>query len=185
MELETIDRFDEKIISIGPRCLTAIQDLELRGFKVRSFSHDEFLFYLSKSSTLLTIPGLTSAFEAFYLVIPTLFLPPLNYSQFLNLRTFRFLKLSHIGSHWDDYFPNLSNSCLSEEEGVRMIESLIAQAYRDPTILANIVKSYATELADKISINFMADKQNSFYQSLGGCGTHDAVKLIEGVFKDG
>jgi len=185
LEIERIDIFDEKIITIGPRCLQSMKELERNGFKVRSFSHDEFLFQLSKSSTLLTIPGLTSSFESFCLAIPTLFLPPLNYSQFLNLRTFRSLELSHIGSHWDDYFPNLNTNGLPEEEGVQMIESLIAQAYRDPSILTSIVKSYEIVLEDTVNIKLMTDKQNNFYQSLGGCGTHEAVKLIEGLSTDG
>jgi len=181
IELTSINMFDEMIIAIGPRGLAGLQDLIHHGFKLFTFSHDDFLQQLSKSDTLFTIPGLTTAFESFHLAIPTLFLPPLNYSQFLNLRTFRLLGLSYTGAHWDDHFSTPNTNQLTEKEGVQMVESLVAKAHNDPTVLSTIVKGYKTILQDKHSLESMASKQNNFYKSLGCCGTYEAVELIEGL----
>ncbi len=181
-ELLSLNEFDEKVISIGPRCLSNLQDLREQGFEINTFSHEDFLTHLASTSMLLTIPGLTTAFEAFHLSTPTLFLPPLNYSQFMNLRKFRCLGLTASGSCWDDYFPSVITNQLPEEEGVQLVESFISKALDNTEIIPAIVQSYRDVLQSETDIQPMIDAQMEFYKSLGGCGTSEAVKLIEGVF---
>lgn len=182
--ISILNKFERKIVSIGPRCINVLKHLESTNLKVRTFSHDEFLELLSGASMLLTVPGLTTTFESFHLGVPTFFLPPLNYSQLLNLRRFRALGLSNMGFCWDDYLPELMPEILPEKDGVQMIEELISKAIKDKKLFFIIVDQYKKMLSIE-NIDNIALEQDKFYQSIGGRGTYDAVQLIEGILQDG
>ena len=182
--LDNMTSFENKIVSIGPRCAKSLQNLNSFGFHVNTFSHDAFLNELSQAQLLLTIPGLTTAFEAFHMGIPTFFLPPLNYSQFHNLRKFRSLDAAKGGVHWDDLYPTLSNQQLPEEEGVQLIESLIGRTLKTPELMSEIINQYVWLLNNWRSMEDISLHQRRLYDSIGGCGTYQAVALIEKVLSD-
>ncbi len=184
-QLVGIPGFENKTVSIGPRCLPELKDLEGLGVHINTFSHNDFLQQLSQANVLLTIPGLTTVFEAFHISIPTLFLPPLNYSQLLNSRVIysKGASLSKVG--WDNCFPENSSEKLPEAAGVRYVESLIKGALQNQEVFSSVTKNYIEPLHDSSALQFISNKQNQFYKSLGGCGTYKAVKLIEEMLLHG
>jgi hypothetical protein len=69
------------------------------------FSHQEFIARLNNAQLLLSSPGLTTTYEAFWLNVPVRFLPPQNYSQTLMLDQYRTDSLVDRSLHWKDVYP--------------------------------------------------------------------------------
>ncbi|MFA6268526.1 MAG: hypothetical protein WCW13_05395 [archaeon] len=128
-------------------------------------SHKEFLELLRKTKLLITTPGLTTSFEAFHYGAPTVFLPPENYSQFLNLKEFRKQKVAQYSFHWMDIYPNL-NLVAGEDEtaGVCKVLEAIKKFETDTESKHKLEQFINTILSTQ---EFDADNQQEYLNSLG------------------
>lgn len=174
-------KFERKTLAVGPKQRHRLKSLEADGFKVLTMTRSEFLKELSSSDVFLTTPGLTAAFESFSLATPCAFLPPFNYSQFLNLDEFRRVGVAPQSIHWRDC--GLGKSIcprLEETTAVRHIEQLIIAATHN----AGIVNSLRSALSDVVSETYhsgrgtLSSKQHQYFEALGGIGTKSATEFI-------
>ena len=100
-------QFDEVLVVSGSRVCERLASLwKHLPLRFATLKHQEFVKTLSESVILVTTPGLTTLLEAFALGVPTIFLPPQNYSQYLILR-----KLEERGyplplMNWPRFFPD-------------------------------------------------------------------------------
>lgn len=179
-QLEFATYFKEKIISIGHRHLDRIKHLEKEGYIINTYRHDKFLNLLRNSRLLLTVPGLTTMYESFSNSIPTIFLPPLNYSQFLNLKKLEKSLVAKYSVNWDSVYE-IPSSIIEEEEGVRMIESFLLKSLVKKDIQKTFCDNLSTLNNYEAEFSKLSLKQSLFYNSKGGCGTKDAVNQIKKV----
>lgn len=69
--------------------------------------HRDFVERLSSARTFLTVPGLEAPLEGWAAGVPTLFLPPSNSSQYVQLDEFRRRGVGDLSVHLRDFLPPL------------------------------------------------------------------------------
>ena len=128
-----------------------------------SLGHQEFLNAVANAPLLITHPGLYSPFEAIGLGTPTVFLPSSNYTQVLQLATFRECGLAPWAIDWIDLVGRTVPAGLQESEGVREVLQLVS-TLDDVEITARLVNTLRCWLS-------LADKE----LRIGGAQQRDAA----------
>ena len=171
----------EKIIFTGNRkCLQLLKPQyseELTNVTFRCLSHTAFLRELVKSKSFLTSPGLAATYEAFFYKVPVIFLPPQNYSQFLQLKRLRASDVAPQSIHWLDFFPeNDIPDNLLEEEGVRRTLQCIYAFEHDSAAQEEMVQ--LLRLYFNKEMENLLHKQDEFLKSMGGDGARQIAKQL-------
>jgi len=181
-QLDVLETFGRKVLTVGPRQRGRLMPLAAEGLEVLTLDHDAFLQELAGAQVLCTTPGLTVTFESFALGVPCVFLPPFNYSQFLNLLAFRENEAAPLGIHWKDYgVAGSIHAGMEEGVAVRQIETCIARAVQHPPLRFRIRKDLSGALAqatEPATASSMRAAQNRYFQRLGGLGTAETVAFI-------
>ncbi|MBA7592222.1 hypothetical protein ES708_34400 [subsurface metagenome] len=180
IQLASINGFEEKIITIGPRFIKELACLEEYGYIIQTCSHEEFLTLIKSTNLLMSVPGLTSTFEAFSLSIPTLFLPPMNYSQLLNLQKLKNSGVADYSINWHDLY-DVPDEILEETQGVSLVESFLTKSLINNEMQISMKNRFETEINNKENLHSLANKQKCFFEKCGGVGTHEAVNLIKNL----
>lgn len=129
-------------------------------------NHKDFLELLRKSKLLITVPGLTTTFEAFYYETPVAFLPPQNYSQLLNLDIFRKKNLAKNSFQWSDIYPHIKiQPGENEKKSVEKVLKCIKKFESDKTAQKKF-RNYLTNLIQLERSNSTI-KQKQYLNSLG------------------
>ncbi len=136
-----------------------------KNFIIGSMEHREFLKVLSEAKLLITIPGLTTTFEAFNYNVPTIFLPPENYSQFLNLKSFEMHSAGKKIFNWSDIYKTKINLFEDEQKAVDKILFLIRRFEKDKINKLNFKNKLIKVLKNVNSIS--VKNQDKFIKSLG------------------
>jgi hypothetical protein len=106
--------------------------------RITSLSQQDFYRELARCGVLLTASGLSSFAEALFRGRPTLFLPPLNYSQYFQSRTYASLLDSPWIVHFDQFegYPRVKAG-VPEAQGVAQVFELGRRFGDDPRAQAN------------------------------------------------
>lgn len=174
--------FDCKILTVGPRQIQRLSGLDAWGFSVQTLHRSDFLKALSSASLFLTTPGLTATFESFAVGTPCAFLPPFNYSQYLNLDEFRDAGVAPLSTHWRDYGLGVG-ICphMDEVSAVHTIEQQIQNAMRDQTLVRRLRGDVSAMVAAGVRATVDDDfsaRQKEYFESLGGLGTTAAKDFV-------
>jgi len=182
-DLPALNKFDHKLLAVGERQHKALEQLKDYGFVIETCEHRQFLKHLANCDVFLTTPGLTGSFEAFCLRAKTCFLPPFNYSQYLNLQTFRRFGAAPLSLHWSDLGigTELLKPCLPEEQAVSSLERAISDAFSE----AKALKVFREILDRHISLALYESDQSAifyfqhdYFSQNGGVGTLEAARYI-------
>ncbi len=166
-----VSKFDgEAILLAGDRAVAHLQhNYAGNGISFASVSHDEALSLLAEARLVLTAPGLTTSLACFQLRVPTLFLPPQNYSQWRILERWRELDLAPSALHWSDFLP------------AGPYPDQLPEADRSPTIRqvirhlasqADVADSLLQTLRDGTDGDLLplSQRQFTYFESLGDNG---------------
>jgi hypothetical protein len=183
MELPILKKFERKLLAVGKRQHSALKRLKNEGFTVDTCGHRQFLKHLANCDVFLTTPGLTGSFEAFCLRAKTCFLPPFNYSQYLNLQTFRRFGAAPLSLHWSDLGVGIEllTPRLPEEYAVSLLEKAISTSLNDTKalkvfrILLDRHISLALSESDQSALFYF---QQEYFNQNGKVGTLIAAKYI-------
>jgi len=182
-ELPILKMFERKWIAVGKRQHSALDTLKNEGFAVETCGHRQFLKHLTNCEIFLTTPGLTGSFEAFSLRAKTCFLPPFNYSQYLNLQTFRRFGAAPLSLHWSDLGvgTELLKPRLPEEYAVTLLEKSIFDKLNDSKAL----EIFRALLDKHISLALSEPEESAlfyfqhvYFNQYGKVGTLTAAKYI-------
>ncbi len=141
-DLENVLPFDRILFTGGETAMKQlVAQFDDRGGSVRfaSLGHVEYLEELSRSSLLLAHPGLSTPMEAFAYNIPIVFLPPMNYTQVMQLRRFRALGCAPYGIEWEEllYMERIPED-LPEPDGVMIVLQYIKRLETDNTVYQSL-----------------------------------------------
>jgi MoaA/NifB/PqqE/SkfB family radical SAM enzyme len=101
---------------------------------------------LATAKAVVLAPGLTSFYEATSAKVPTFFLPPHNYSQYLQLQSYRTVLADDYLCDWGHLGVDAELSCfLPEDEMLEQVDSAIAQFVRRPEVLAQRLAQFLCE----------------------------------------
>ena len=183
VDLPALQEFDNKLLTVGKRQHAALRGLERQGFVVRTCGHRDFLSSLATCDVFLTTPGLTGSFEAFCLGTKTCFLPPFNYSQYLNLQTFRQFGAAPLSLHWSDLgvCTELLQPRLPEERAVNLLETSISHAVSETqaiSILRELLTRHVSLAAHEPKHSYLFHFQRHFFSQNGCIGTPMAADFI-------
>jgi len=133
---------------------------------------------LVSSNLLLTSPGLTTTLEAFMAGVPTVFLPPQNYSQYWILKKLRQQELAPVSYHWDDLPMTLPVSERMERAaGIKLVLKGLEYFGNSQQAQHDFIRTYESVLdADLAKLR---EAQHSFAASLGSNGVVTVVQQIK------
>lgn len=96
------------------------------------FGKSEFEDLFAKCIKFISAPGLTSINESYYIAKDVLFLPPQNYSQYLNLKYLRYNVPAVKSISYEDLFNvEKIQEYLPEEDGIVLIKRLSERLIND------------------------------------------------------
>lgn len=151
-----IDKFDKVIVCGGSGVIRSLTlDVKNEKIKIATLSNEEYLKELDTCSHCIMASGLGNFFETLWRDKQIMYLPPINYSQLLQLNYYEKMNLGFQMVNWDkfDFYKQIP-SLLNEEVGVNLV-------------LENVEK-YIETLNDKTilkSVNdFINSNQEEFYK---------------------
>ena len=185
-DLPALNKFNHKLIAVGYRQHKALEQLKNYGFTIETCGHRKFLKLLAQCNVFLTTPGLTGSFEAFCLKTKTCFLPPFNYSQYLNLQTFRKFGAAPLSLHWSDLNvgTELLKPCIPEEYAVSTLEKAVSCVAKDTKalkILRKILDRHITIALEETNESPLFYFQQELFSRNGGIGTLQGAEFIMDV----
>jgi hypothetical protein len=143
-----------------------------------TLGHKAFLQELSASRLLITSPGLTTTYEAFAASVPTVFLPPQNFSQFLILARLQAAGVAPYGLHWRDLYPDADVRIgESEPAGVATVLECIRRFEGDAASQAQFLHTYTAALEADTDVA-LVERQHGFVQSVGADGASEVSARI-------
>lgn len=117
--------FDGEIVVCGGnRVISALKERHWeKKVHFRSFSNAEYLEIMKKSKYLIMSPGLGNFYEVMSTSPEVFMLPPINYSQFLQLKNYIQYDVGITTLNWDafDWYVRVPDY-ISEDEGVSLVK---------------------------------------------------------------
>ena len=167
---DLLDAFPDAVFLAGGRCIDHLSArYQQSKLDFVSASSDEARRLLASAALVLAAPGLTTALECFQGGIPVYFLPPLNYSQWWILKTFRHHGLAPGAFHWEDVFRDSPLAeRMTEELRVTRFRNVIARVIREEAAAAALrdgFQAHARHASDDLG-----QRQRAFFDRLGPNG---------------
>ena len=176
---ELIDSFDKIIICGGSPVLKGISIKENDKIDIKTLSHNEYLKVLGDSSHCIMAPGLGNFIETIGQQKNIMFLPPINYSQLLQIAYYRKLKLGLVSINWNDFsFYKKIDLYMPEDDGVnRVLENV--DCY---------LKSDNRDYINAIVKKFLKREQKDYYQMrekyIKSFDDDGAKKIVDYIISD-
>ncbi|MET7715607.1 hypothetical protein [Streptomyces sp. NPDC005407] len=152
-------------------------------YSFECLGHQEFLGRLASSCAFLTVPGLEAPLEAWSAGIPTLFLPPSNSSQYVQLDEYRRQGVAAASIHLRDHLPGLDLMRLPlRDRSARFLEQLGGFEH-DPDLRRSWGKQLEAMLNDTSTWPQLVSDAHAFVERLGRNGLDDCVEAIEALLR--
>lgn len=166
------------ILLAGARCVQYLKQQVHERLPCVSVAHDEALGYLAGAQVVLTAPGLTTSLECFQLGVPTLFLPPQNWSQWCILKVFRDNGLAPIAVHWGDFASTGSPAAAPLEQRSASVRQVVRELSASRDVRSALCRSLRPGALD--TLESLAERQHKWFDQLGSNGVEQIAKeLIE------
>ena len=149
------------------------------GYEFACLGHDDFLRELGRSDALLTVPGLETPLEGWAYRVPTVFLPPSNSSQYVQLDEYVEHGVAAARAHLRDLLPPVELRDRPLREIMVEFLSLLAEFERRPDLTARAVREVSSHLADRAGWPDLVAVGDRYLDSLGGPGLDAAVAAVE------
>jgi len=176
--------FDKVILATNERILSNLsQKFPNSPFKFTTCgSHRKFLKELARSEVALITPGLITSQSAFNFETPSIFLPPSNNSQYLQIDEFRKLGLAIASVHLDNFLPRLELRGKDPHKTIKEVLNQLRQIDKSTEQKQNIGKA----IQELVSTRHQWSRKSTnvgreFLDSLGGNGIEDVVDKIEEI----
>lgn len=173
-------QFDRVIVATSERIVKELSEQFVNiPFEFMCLPHDQFLKELSQSEVVLITPGLVTAELSFESGTPTIFLPPSNNSQYLQLDQFVERNLAPASIHLSDFMPRLELQGIPLKESTQMVLKQLHELSQSSDIQLKI-GSRIKELIEKRKgwSKIFIDNGRKFIDSLGGNGAQATADEI-------
>jgi len=183
--LESVDwsKFDKVIVAISERIAKELSEkFSDSPFEFKTLAHDKFLDELSHSEVILITPGLVTAELSFESGTPTIFLPPSNNSQYLQLDQFIEYDLAPAHAHLSDFMPRLELKGVPLRDSTQMVLKQLKEFEKSTEVQKRMGEriNKLIQERDKWSSEFIS-KGKKFIDSLGGNGAYIAADKIKQI----
>jgi len=180
--LRSVDwsRFDKVVVATSERIAKGLsKKFTQTPFEFQCLPHDKFLENLSHSQIIIITPGLVTAELSFESGTPTIFLPPSNNSQYLQLDQFIELGLAPAHAHLSDFMPKLELSGVPLRDSTKMVLKQLREFEQSIEAQKKVGERINKLIESRLewSPGFIS-KAREFIDSLGGNGVFSAVAKI-------
>lgn len=177
--------FDKVIVATSERIASALaKKFPKAPFEFTTLSHDKFIKELSQSEIILITPGLVTAELAFESGTPTVFLPPSNNSQYLQLNQFIKKGLAPAHAHLSDFMPFLKLAGVPLKKSTKIVLDQLKEFEQSPQLQDKVGHRLNTLLTNRDNwANKFIIKSRKFIDSLGGNGAYDAAEKINKILE--
>jgi hypothetical protein len=151
------------------------------GFRFACLDHQEFLDTLATSSVFLTVPGLEAPLEAWTHGVPTVFLPPSNSSQYVQLDEFRQQGVAGASIHLRDYLPGLDLMSLTLRQRSQTFLGQLREFELSPALHDRVGVRLTDMLSNARAFGAMVSAGTRYIDSLGGNGLSACLAAIENL----
>lgn len=151
-----LDEFDKVLICGGSKVIDnlKINNLSTK-IEVKTIAHEEYLKEMKVSKKIILSSGLGNFIESLNLKKDILYLPPVNYSQLLQLNYYKKMEFGFDMINWSDFdFYKEIPELLDEATGVNMVVD---------NVINFMKKDYQLVINKKIE-NFINNTQEEFYK---------------------
>jgi hypothetical protein len=148
-------------------------------FIFKALPHNTFIQELANSQISLMVPGLETPLEAFSYRIPTIFLPPSNSSQYVQLDYFINRGAATMSVHFTDYYPRLNFEGKNLGEMLQIFLEQLHIFEKDGIVQSDVAKKVNNFIHSKELYDTQIVAQEKFIDMLGGNGTE---KMLENHF---
>jgi hypothetical protein len=166
------------VVIAGSGCICSFADqLAAAGLAGASLSAEAARDEIARADLVVTSPGLTTTLGAFAASVPTVFLPPQNYSQWLILSEMRKLGLAPNALHWHDVDAHIPiRARMAEGHAGEEVLRAIARLARKERVRAAL----RMQLDDVLSIDLfdLAARQHKWYETLGANGADTIARHL-------
>ena len=117
-----IHKFNKIYVCGGNGIINELQEFSTSNIVVKSLSNEDYLKLLHNASHLIMSSGLGNFIESIGINKNIMYIPPINYSQLLQLDKYKKLNLGLALINWSDYsFYDTIPQLLDEETGVNLV----------------------------------------------------------------
>ncbi len=153
-------------------------------FEFKALPHEEFTIEMASSEVVLMVPGLETPLEAFTFHVPTIFLPPSNSSQYVQLDEFAKNNATHMSIHFADYLPRPDFSGKNLKEMMQIFLGQLKVFENDSQILGDVAIRINGYLKNLELQRYQVLAQDKFIDSLGENGTKACLDIIASFIKN-
>lgn len=148
-------------------------------FVFKTMPHYDFVQELASSAVVLMAPGLQSPLESFSYHVPTIFLPPSNSSQYVQLDHFVEQGCANTAIHFRDHYSGLD--LLGRNLKTIMKEFMVQLNVYENDLEAQRSDAQKIEqfLNDSSLLLQQVDSQDAYIDQLGGNGLAPTIRIIE------
>jgi hypothetical protein len=177
------EKFDRIIVASSENIIkNLIKYFPSSLFEFTVLSHDKFLTELSCSDIALITPGLVTAELSFEHGIPTIFLPPSNNSQYLQLDQFVQHNLAPAHVHLSDIMPKLMFSDISPRDSIELVLKQLRKLECSSDMQREIGKKINELIQNKnLWSKEFVYKGKQFIRDMGGNGAKSATDKINQI----
>lgn len=176
------EKFNKIYVCGGSGVINKLKDFSSSKISIQSLSNKEYLKKLHMDSHIIMSSGLGNFVESIGINKNIFYLPPINYSQLLQLDCYKKLDLGLRLVNWSDYsFYKDVPSFLDEEKGVQsVVENVDKYLLSDENLLSDAVNEFIrspqekyfkkrAEYISKFPKNSSKIVADYIINSLGGC----------------
>lgn len=185
--LEQVDFSDyEKILITGNERVIKLLDESNKTnnkFVFQTLQHLKFAQELADSRLTIMAPGLETPLEAFSYDIPTIFLPPSNASNYMQLNSFIKDEVALMKVHLADYYDQIQMTNKGFRERLTLFLDQLRIFEHDIKAQQDLVKKLNHFVKDKNLQNQQVLKEKLYIKKLHGNGVKSCLKIIEDFIK--
>lgn len=173
------DDFQEVLVTGNERIM---QDFCVRypqsRFRFMTLPHDQLVQQTLASRLVILTPGQEMPLEAFSYGIPTIFLPPCSFSQYLQLDTYIKFDVAAMALHLRDYYPVLQVAGMMPQERSQAFFAQLRLFEQDTNAQQHMLERLNTFLVDTECHQYQIELQKKYIQSLGENGLEEVLHLV-------
>lgn len=152
-------------------------------FIFKTLPHRFFTQELANSKLVLTTPGLETPLESFTYQVPTIFLPPSNSSQYVQLDDFNKNGAAYMALHFKDYYLELNFKDKNLKEMMVIFLEELKRFENDRKALENVSSRINDFISNKQLQVKQVEGQKKYLERVGKNGLNSALEIINSFLK--
>jgi len=185
LELVDFSEYESVLITGNERVIKEMDSMKKTNHKFifQTLQHSKFAQELANSKLAIMAPGLETPLEAFSYNVPTIFLPPSNASNYMQLNSFIQENVATMKIHFTDYYDEIQMLDKGFRERLYLYLEQLHIFEQDTKAQEDVVKKLNSFVKNKQLQAAQAIRQKEYIERLRGNGIKDCVDIMTSFIK--